>query len=203
MGQIDTVVFDIGNVLVDFCWKDAFDNMNLPQDIWDRLYKATVGNQMWNEFDRGILSEEEIVDGFIKNDPEIKDVILDFMENHYHEICKQYDYAHEWIDTLKSHGYKIYFLSNFSEKGFDVLKDELNFVEKGDGAIISYRVKQIKPNRDIYDTLVATYGINPENAVFIDDTFVNIEAAKEIGINTIHFQNREQVLRELEELGVK
>jgi len=202
MGNVDTVIFDIGNVLVDFCWRKAFDNMNLSQDIWDRLYKATVGNQMWNEFDRGILSEKEIVEGFISNDPEIEDVILDFMNNHYKEIVEKFDYANDWIDELKNHGYKVYFLSNFSKKGFAELSSELDFVEKGHGAVISYRVKQIKPDRDIYETLIDTYKIIPEKAVFIDDTLPNIETARSLGFNAIQFKNRQQVMGELDALGV-
>lgn len=203
MQEIKNVIFDIGNVLIDFCWKRAFDNMNLEPEIWERLRKATVGNQAWNEFDRGILSEEEILDWFIRNDPEIESVIRDFMENHYSEIIEKFDYANNWVRTLKEHGFKIYFLSNFSRKGFEVFDEELNFVKDGDGAIISYEVNQIKPDRDIYESLLDTYKLNPKECVFIDDTEPNLVTAREFGINTIHFEGYEKVVSELKAMGVE
>lgn len=202
MNKINTVIFDIGNVLVDYCWQTALSNMNLPKDIEDRLAIATIKSKMWDEFDRGVLSDEEILNGFIANDPQIESTIRDFYDNHYHEIVKKYDYADEWIDTLKSHGFKIYFLSNFSRKGFEVFADDLSFVTKGDGAVISYKVKLIKPDREIYEYLLNEYNINPAEAVFIDDSEKNVIAAKAVGLNAIAFKNRQQVLDELKELSV-
>lgn len=203
MKCIDTVIFDIGNVLIDFCWRDAFRNMQLDEVQWKRLWAATIGNQLWNEFDRGIMTDEEIVASFIETDSEIEPLIHDFFDNHYDEIVRKFDYADEWVDSLKSHGYKIYFLSNFSRRGFEVFDKELDFVKKGDGEVISYRVGMIKPNHDIYELLLEKYNINPKEAVFIDDTLNNIVAAGEVGLNTIHFQNREQAVEELAKLGIR
>lgn len=202
MNKIDTVIFDIGNVLVDFCWKDALLGMNLDKDIMDRLAKATVLDGLWDEFDKGVLSEEEILEGFINNDPEIESVIRDFFYVHYFNIVKKRDYADEWIDSLKKQGYKVYFLSNFSKKGFRDLAKHLDFVKKGDGAVVSYRENLIKPDPAIYEVLLDRYNINPANAVFIDDTLKNIEAAKKFSLNTIWFTDKGQVITDLEALGV-
>ena len=202
MNKINTVIFDIGNVMVEFCWRDAISNMNLPKDQADRLAKATILSEMWNEFDRGILTYEELVDGFVANDPEIEEVIIRFLEDYYNQIIHPFDYADEWIDSLKEKGYKVYFLSNFSERGFKEFEKELSFVKKGDGAVISYREQLIKPDEGIYKLLLERYNINPGEAVFIDDTRVNIEVARSLGINGIVFETREQVLRDLKALGV-
>jgi len=201
--MIDTIIFDIGNVLVDFCWQKAIGNMKLDKQIEDRLVMATIKSSTWDEFDRGILTEEEIHQGFIDNDPAIEAEINDFWDNYYSQICRKYDYSDEWISSLKSHGYKIYFLSNFSEMGFRELAKELDFVEKADGAIISYREKLIKPDPEIYKRLLTRYNIVARNAVFIDDTPANIAAAEKFGINTILCKNKKQVDEELYNLGVK
>lgn len=200
---IDTIIFDIGNVLVDFCWRKVTSGMGLLPDIQRRLEEATVLNQMWNEFDRGLLSEDEILEGFIRNDPEIEDVIRRFFFDEYPGLIQKFDYANEWIDYYKEKGYKIYFLSNFSEKGFREMAKDLDFVEKGDGAVISYREKLIKPDESIYKVLMERYNVVPEKSVFLDDTKVNTEAAKALGFNVIEFCNREQALQELKKLGVE
>lgn len=200
--MIDTIVFDIGNVMVDFCWQKAIDNMKLPSAMADRLAKATVLDKMWDEFDKGVLSEAEILAGFVRNAPEIEDVINDFFYNHYCEIIEKYDYANDWVQEFKESGYRVYFLSNFSEKGFRELASSLDFVELGDGAVISYKEKCIKPANEIYQILMDRYNVIPENAVFLDDSLKNVEAAKKLGFNAICFESREQGIRELSKLGV-
>ena len=67
-----------------------------------------------------------------------------------------------------------------------------------DGAILSYTVKQIKPNADIYQTLLSRFGLTAEECVFIDDRLENVEGAKKEGIHGIHFCTIEQARKELE-----
>lgn len=201
--MINTIIFDIGNVLVDFRWRYAIDMMNLDDKTADRVAKATVLSPMWNEYDRGIMTDDELLEGFVANDCEIGDVTRTFIEDYYKYIVKQFDYAHDWIDDLKSKGYKVYFLSNFSKRGHEVFAKDLDFLDKGDGAVLSYAVKLIKPDSEIYEYILNTYNINADEAVFIDDSKANIDAAREVGINTILFTDRESVLKELKALGVE
>lgn len=203
MSKIKAVVFDIGNVLVAFRWQYAIDLMQLTPDIAKRLANATVKSPVWNEFDRGEWSLEEIVQGFVDNDPEIECEIKDLIGNYYGYMVKQYDYAHEWIDTLQAHGYKVYYLSNFSKIGHEQFADDLDFLGKCDGGILSYEEKLIKPDEAIYKCLLDRYNIVPQEAVFIDDSLANVEGARRLGINAIHFTNRQEVLEKLRLLGVQ
>lgn len=77
-----------------------------------------------------------------------------------------YPYAADWVRDLKKKGYKVYILSNFSEFGFNRVKDTFDFLPYADGALISYEVKLVKPDRKIYETLCERFDITPENAVF-------------------------------------
>ena len=74
-GKIDTVVFDIGNVLTDFAYMDFIEKKVSDKELAKRIADASVHSKEWTEYDRGVLSTEEIIDGFKKNDPEIADVI--------------------------------------------------------------------------------------------------------------------------------
>ena len=71
-----------------------------------------------------------------------------------------------------------------------------------DGALISYEVKLVKPDRKIYETLCERFDITPENAVFLDDNAKNTEAAREFGLHAITVENKEQTDRDLHVLGV-
>ena len=200
--MIDTVIFDMGNVLVDFRWEALFHEMGIEGEKFDRMAKATVLNPVWNEFDRGIWTDEMMLEAFIKNAPELEPELRDLLYNRFTGLLRKFDYTDEWLDRLKAKGYRIYILSNFSRKGIEEVPDELDYMKKADGAVVSYRVKMIKPDPGIYEYLLKEYNIDPAKAVFIDDNEDNIEAAKKFGINVIRFIGKKDADEKLAALGV-
>ena len=62
--------------------------------------------------------------------------------------------------------------------------------------------KTRKPYLDIYQILLERYNVEPTTAVFIDDSLLNIEAARSLGIHGIHFQSAAQLQADLMGLGV-
>ena len=79
--MITTIIFDIGNVLADFTWREHFASFGYDEKMVDRIARATVQSPEWNEYDRGVLTDEEILAGFIENDPEIADDIYKVLKN--------------------------------------------------------------------------------------------------------------------------
>ena len=75
--------------------------------------------------------------------------------------------------------------------------DALDFLNETDGAILSYQVKLIKPDPEIYRLLCSKYGLSASECVFIDDTAKNVEAARAEGMEGIVFRSLEQVKGEL------
>ena len=199
--MIKNVIFDIGNVLTDFRWKAFLEDKGFSPDILSRIVKASVMNPYWNEFDRGVLPEEEVLAAFIQSDPEIEEQLHLAFDN-IHGMVTPREYAIPWIKALKQKGYGVYYLSNFSEKAYIECKDALEFLPYTDGGILSYREKVIKPEKEIYDLLLSKYHLNAEECVFIDDTPVNVEAAVKHGFSGICFKTKEQTDKELIGLGV-
>ncbi len=201
--MITTVIFDMGNVLIDFRWAQLFHEMGLSGQRFDRMAKATVLDPVWSEFDRGYWTDEQMLEAFVKNDPGMEKEITQMMNERFTGLLKKFDYTDEWLDSLKAAGYRIYILSNFSAKAFRDCTKELDYVSKADGAIISYKVGLIKPDPAIYRCLLDTYDIDPKEAVFIDDVQENLDAAAAFGITGILFKDRKSAGEELEKLGVK
>ena len=199
--MIKNVIFDIGNVLTDFRWKAFLEDKGFSPDILSRIVKASVMNPYWNEFDRGVLPEEEVLAAFIQSDPEIEEQLHLAFDN-IHGMVTPREYAIPWIKALKQKRYGVYYLSNFSEKAYIECKDALEFLPYTDGGILSYREKVIKPEKEIYDLLLSKYHLNAEECVFIDDTPVNVEAAVKHGFSGICFKTKEQTDKELIGLGV-
>ena len=196
--RMKTVIFDIGMVLVYFRWKELYADLGFTGEKFDRIADATVYNPWWNEFDKGLMSVEEVVEKFAQRAPEYKEEIAKIYK-HTDEFIELYDYTIPWIRNLKERGYKVYVLSNWSEPAYEANKDtHLRFLQEMDGGILSFREGLIKPDWKIYELLCDRYQIDPKKAIFLDDNFDNIRGAKEFGLNAIHFKNYEQAKKELD-----
>ena len=195
--MIKNVVFDIGNVLAGFVWREFYESFGFSEETIERLAKVTVKSEFWNEMDRGKMDTGEILDSFIAIDPSVETEIREIFRN-VKGMIKRYDYAVPWIKELKERGYGIYIISNFAEKAHEDCLEALDFLEEADGAILSYQDKLIKPSPQIYRLLCSRYGLRPEECVFIDDLPENVEAARKEGMKSIVFHTREQAVEELE-----
>lgn len=199
--MITTIIFDIGNVLADFTWKEHFESFGYDAQMVERIAKATVKNPVWNENDRGVMKEEDIIEEFVASDPEIGQDIRRVLKNVRTMVVRN-DYAIPWIQELKSKGYRALYLSNFSKKAETDCAYALDFIPYMDGGILSYQEKVIKPMPEIYQMLIDRYDLVPQECVFMDDTPANLEGAEKFGIYTIHFINQAQAVAELRKLGV-
>lgn len=199
--MIKTVIFDIGNVLVEFNWKNYLNSFPYSNSIKETLANAIFLSPEWNELDRGVLTSDELLNAFIKNAPEYHKEIKAVFKS-VGKCIHQFDYAIPLIQTLKKSHLKVYVLSNYGEYMYQQTLDELNFLQYTDGGILSYQDKVIKPDPLIYKLLLQRYDIEPASAVFLDDTISNVETAIALGINGIHFTSYKNALEELEKFGI-
>ncbi len=199
---INTIIFDIGNVLVDFSWKEMLQEKGYNSEQIEKLGKATVFSGFWNEYDKGILSSEEVRNLFKKNTPELAEDIENAFGN-LTGMVRIRNYSKNLIGKLKDENYQVLVLSNFSKQCLEENEKDMDFLENVDGGIISYREKLIKPDSKIYQKIIEKYALTPSRCVFIDDTKENIVAARKEGINGIVFESYEQMLGDLRKLGVR
>ena len=197
--KITTIIFDIGNVLVDFCWKKFIADFGYDEAMQERIAKASVLSDDWNEYDLGLLNEDEIIDRFVENDPGIADELRHTYRS-LEGLLKQMDYAKPWIRDLRSRGFRVLYLSNFSEKAERECAEELDFIPLTDGGILSYKVKLTKPDLKIYELLTDRYSLTPSECLFFDDTLRNVEAARELGFNAGVFTDKEAAEKVISEL---
>ncbi len=201
-GMIKNVIFDVGKVLVDFDWPEYLDSFGFDPEKRDRIAKATFQSPVWDERDRGIYEEEHYLKQFQELDPQDTADIEKVLKDSGRTIRKR-PYADTWIKYLKSRGYHVYILSNYSSYMLEHTKKELTFRKEMDGEVFSCHVKQLKPEAEIYQTLLNMYDLKADESVFIDDRPENCGGAESQGIHTICFKNFKQATAELEKLGVK
>ncbi len=199
--MINTVVLDIGQVLAHFRWEEVLREFGYNEETVKRIGNATVLGKYWGEQDRGAFSEEKVVELCCNLDPEMAEEIKHFFTN-ITATVKEFPYAEGFIKSLKSNGYRVYLLSNYGERNFMYALDNFAFIPHADGRVISYEIKSVKPEPEIYDYLIKKYNINPYEAVFLDDSKANLEAAEKFGFKTIHVTDVPKALEELREMGV-
>lgn len=199
--MINTVIFDIGNVLADFSWEPFYRSFGFSEEVFEKLADATVRSPEWNELDRGAWTTEQIIEAFIANDPSVEQEIRRIFQN-INPMVSRREYAVEWVCFLKKAGYRVLYLSNFGEITRAHCQDALAFMPFMDGGIMSYEVKMIKPEPEIYQALVEKYNLIPEECVFVDDLLVNVEQARKIGMKAVQAITHEAALEGLAALGV-
>ena len=199
---VDSIIFDVGMVLVNYDWKSYLDTFPYPREVKERIGQAVFASQTWNEQDRGDLPPDEYVRQFVKNDPQLEKEILQVLSTNERTISV-YDYAETWVRYLKEKGFHLYILSNYPERLLEKTRPDMTFLKYMDGIVFSSEVKQIKPEPEIYQALLPTYKIHPRRAVFLDDRQANLDAAAKFGIHTILFHDFKQAAAELKKLGVE
>lgn len=183
--------------------KQKWKEWGFSDETIEVLDKALFASGVWNETDRGVLSDEEFLKLAVGKAPEYEQEIMHFWNN-VDKAIWQLPYAREWIQAMKKAGYHVYILSNYGNWTYEKTREEaLSFLEDVDGAIFSYQVQQIKPNSDIFQSLFEKFSLKPEESVFLDDLAANIEGAKNVGMHGIVFDGLEDALVELKKLGVE
>lgn len=189
--MIKNVVFDIGMVLVDFNWRGVMENLQFTQEEIDRIGDVVLG-ELWNELDRGVIPEEEVLVQMKEQLPGLEEK-FDLFWKYLFDTIEIFPYSVEWVKSMKDKGYRTFLLSNFPTDFYlNSEKYYFDFMPYIDGKIISSFVKLIKPDPAIYKLLLETYGLKAEETVFFDDREGNIEGAKSVGIQGIVFKDYEE-----------
>ena len=197
--EIDTVIFDIGGVLVDLGRFRFLEKKGFTGDLAHRVMYATMRSEDWVQLDLNNLSEEEILQLFIENDPQIEDQIRHMFAD-VHGIVEPKAASLPWLQRVRASGRRIFFLSNYSHKIMRECADALYFLPEMDGGLFSCDVHKVKPDPAFYKLLIEKYDLDPARCVFIDDLPANLEPAADLGIRTILFQSQDQAEQDLDRI---
>ncbi len=111
----NTVIFDLGNVLIRY--SDAhhcLDQYDFDKKTKIRINQAVFHSTAWIEGDQGTYGPETWCDAFVANAPQLEQEIrLVYEESR--ECILPADYTVDLIHWFREHGYRVYFLSNYSE----------------------------------------------------------------------------------------
>lgn len=203
MHKIETIIFDLGGVLIDwnpkYLYREVF-NGNEEKVDW---FLSNICTSEWNvEHDAGRplkVGTELLLDQY----PEYEDWIRIYYDRWEDMLGGTLDETVALLTALKqTNKYQLYALTNWSAETFPIALERFDFLNKFEGIVVSGSEKTRKPFPRIYEILLDRYQIKPEKAVFIDDNFENVSAAEKVGINGIHFKSATQLMNELKAMNI-
>lgn len=199
--MIDTIVFDMGGVLVDFSAELFSKRLHIGAEGQELLTRHLLRTTDWVRLDRGTITEEEVAAHACARLPEELHAAVDYIVNHWNEPISPVEGTADVARALKARGYTLYLLSNASRRQHDYWPD-IPGSECFSGKVISADLHLLKPEAAIYQALFRKFSLTPANCVFIDDFPPNIEAAENAGMQGIVFYNAQQLRHELQKRGV-
>lgn len=195
-GKIKNIIFDLGNVLINFD-PEKYLEANVKEDIRKDFLDEVFLKKEWLDLDRGTLTYEEAKKIFKKRLPQAEKEIDKFFDNDFFDMLMPIEKNTKLLSQLKKQ-YNLYILSNFHKDSFEELNKRHQFFKNFDGHVVSCYYHQLKPEKEIYDTIIEKFSLNPEETVFIDDSYPNIEMAQKMGINGIHLPDYNELEKKLE-----
>ncbi|MFW2587416.1 HAD family hydrolase [Sagittula sp. SSi028] len=192
------IVFDIGNVLVDWQPRLAWPELSEPEaadfmqriDFGARNLRADHGERfadLAQELDRA----------------EDRDRLNQYVPRYAQTVRDAVPGSWEIVDRLIARGLTLGAITNWSVETWpEGLKSHPRLAEIFDTLVISGKEKLIKPDPAIYRLYCARAQVAPQDCVFIDDKLENCEGARSIGMDAIHFTNAQDVAQALTERGL-
>ncbi|MCS7174187.1 HAD family hydrolase [Pseudothermotoga sp.] len=196
--MIRNFVFDLGRVLLDW---EPYEYMLkvFPKSVADEINEKIFESKDWWLMDKGIFSEEQLWEKKLKELPHLSEYIV-HMKEKVPQLLIPIEENVKILPKLKQKGFKLYVLSNFSEKNFELVYSKYDFFKFFDGMVISSHVKLAKPEKEIYLELIKRYNLVPKDSLFIDDKLENIQTARMLGFECIHLTDHRNLTEKLKDL---
>jgi len=200
--MIDTIIFDLGGVLIDWNPDYVFDHVFDDKDR-KRYFYENICTSAWNEEQDAGRPIKEATEMLIAQHPEWEPEILAYYGRWREMLGGPIQPSVEILKKIKDAGtHRLYALTNWSAETFPVALDLFDFLHWFEGIVVSGEEKTRKPFADFYQILFDRYGVEPGRAVFIDDNLRNVQAATALGLHGVHFQSPAQLAEELGDRNV-
>ena len=199
-GARDTVVFDLGGVLIDWDPRHLYRKLFAGDEQAMEHFLANVCTHEWN---RGQDAGRTFADGarLLKAEHPDASELIDAYYTRFHEMMPgPIAGSVEILAELKALGTPLYCLTNFSAETYPPTFERFNFLRWFRGVLVSGEVRVIKPDPRIFELLLERSAIDPKRAVYIDDVAANVNAARAFGIRGIHFTTPTALRADLAEL---
>ncbi|MEM6712079.1 MAG: HAD family phosphatase [Pseudomonadota bacterium] len=184
--QIDAVIFDIGNVLLQWDAHAAYKPLGLSDEEIKAFFKQ-VGFFEWNlEQDRGRTFADGIEE-LSSRFPDERHLIAHYDTHWQLSILGPIQGTVDILTSLATQKVPLHAITNFSAEKFPLERARFDFFGHFGEIVVSGEEKLIKPDPEIYELLLSRTGLKAERTFFIDDSMPNVKGAMAVGMHAHHF----------------
>ncbi|ADZ72094.1 HAD family hydrolase [Polymorphum gilvum] len=200
--RITTVVFDIGNVLIEWDPEHLYRKL-IPDPEDRRRFLSEICTPAWNlEQDRG-RSWAEAVAERIALFPDHAELIRAYDLRWHEMVPGAIAETVEILYELQNAGVPLHAITNFSSEKFAEAQERFAFLKTAfRSVVVSAHQGLLKPDRSIYEVLLKSAGLAPETCLFVDDSLRNVEGARTVGMQAVHFTTADRLRADMKALGL-
>jgi glucose-1-phosphatase len=195
------VIFDLGKVLVHFDFQLGYRALEgrCPYPTAE-IRRRLAASGLVERFETGLIEPRDFV-GQISG-------ILDLRLN-YEEFCSTWSciFRHALVPESLLEGlaarYRLLLLSNTNAIHFESIRRNYPLLRHFHGLILSYEVKAMKPQPEIFYKAIEMAGCRAEECFYTDDIAEYVAAARRLGIDAVQFESSEQLQREMASRGIQ
>jgi putative hydrolase of the HAD superfamily len=198
------IYFDIGNVLLFFSNRKACAQIGALTDtdaeaVWAHLFESGLAWQA----ERGEIDSQQLYAAIcagVRRQPTFAE--LAFAAS---DIFQVNSTIKPIVANLHAAGYRLGLLSNTNQLHWDFFTDGryVMLPECFEVHALSFRIQAMKPEPKIYEAAAELAGVAPHEIFFVDDMPVNVEGAREAGIDAVQYHSAWQLANELRQRGVR
>jgi FMN phosphatase YigB (HAD superfamily) len=194
------IIFDLGRVLVNFDFQRGYRALEglCPYPAAE-IPKRLAGSGLVEQFESGLIEPRD----FVAQMSAALDLTIEYQSfcEIWSSIFTETLVPEEMLEGLAKR-YRLVLLSNTNVIHFEGLRVSHPMLRHFHDLVLSYEVKAMKPQPEIFEAAIARAGCRAEECFYTDDIAKFIAAARRLGIDAVQFQSVAQIERELAERGI-
>jgi|KBSMisStandDraft_5_1062788.scaffolds.fasta_scaffold02576_4 2-haloacid dehalogenase len=201
-GSFDTILFDLGAVLIDwnprYLYRQHFDGDDQAMEH----FLAEIAPPSWNlEIDAGKTFDQAVAERSALH-PDHAGKIALWRDDWEKMLRDEIAGSVEILAELRSRGHRLHALTNWSAETFPIARRRFEFLKWFEDIVVSGEVGLAKPDPRIFALAIERCRLRPSHTVFIDDSLRNVEAGRHAGMHAVHFSDPPRLRADLTRLGL-
>ena len=200
MAELTTVVFDLGGVVLRWDPRAVYATAADPEEI-DRF----MAEVEWPEWNRSLDGGRSLADAeaeLARRFPHWAHLAPVYREQNHLAISGEVEGTADLLAELRAAGVRLLALTNWSAETFTPTRARYPVLDVFEGIVVSGAEKVLKPDPAIFELLCTRYSVDPAEAEFVDDSEINVDSARRLGMRGVVVRDTDQLRAELVGLGL-
>lgn len=182
---IDTYLFDLGKVLIDFDQSKLIKNLSGLLQVDSAIVASFLASGIQQQYETGLISTKDLYAEFSRLSSSL--FTLEQLSQAACDIFTPINGTVEIVKQLRRMNKRLVIVSNTSELHKEHCVKHFDFLSLFDRYIFSYEIFAMKPAPEFYQAAFEAADAPLENCLFIDDLAENVKAASDFGFKVHHF----------------